>query len=108
MLKPRKILMVLKSKPVIEGAGVHLNRAFGFAEVPQFDPFLMLDDFRSDNPEHFIKGFPWHPHRGIETITYVLKGDVEHGDSMGNKGVISSGDVQWMTAGSGIIHQEMP
>jgi hypothetical protein len=93
---------------VIEGAGVHLNRAFGFAEVPQFDPFLMLDDFRSDNPEHFIKGFPWHPHRGIETITYVLKGDVEHGDSMGNKGVISSGDVQWMTAGSGIIHQEMP
>ncbi len=100
--------MVLKSKPVIEGAGVHLKRAFGFAEVPEFDPFLMLDDFRSDNPEHFIKGFPWHPHRGIETITYVLKGDVEHGDSMGNKGVISSGDVQWMTAGSGIIHQEMP
>jgi redox-sensitive bicupin YhaK (pirin superfamily) len=100
--------MVLKSKPVIEGAGVHLNRAFGFAEVPQFDPFLMLDDFRSDIPEHFVKGFPWHPHRGIETITYVLKGDVEHGDSMGNKGVISSGDVQWMTAGSGIIHQEMP
>jgi len=108
MLKPRKIRMVLKSKPVIEGAGVHLNRAFGFAEVHQFDPFLMLDDFRSDDPEHFIKGFPWHPHRGIETITYVLKGDVEHGDSMGNKGVISSGDVQWMTAGSGIIHQEMP
>jgi quercetin 2,3-dioxygenase len=108
MLKPRKIRMVLKSKPVIEGAGVHLNRAFGFAEVPQFDPFLMLDDFRSDNPEHFFKGFPWHPHRGIETITYVLKGDVEHGDSMGNKGVISSGDVQWMTAGSGIIHQERP
>lgn len=108
MSRPRKIRTVLKSKPVIEGAGVHLNRAFGFAEVPQFDPFLMLDDFRSDNPEHFIKGFPWHPHRGIETITYVLNGDVEHGDSMGNKGVISSGDVQWMTAGSGIIHQEMP
>jgi redox-sensitive bicupin YhaK (pirin superfamily) len=108
MLKPREIRRVLKSKPVIEGAGVHLNRAFGFAEVPQFDPFLMLDDFRSDNPEHFIKGFPWHPHRGIETITYVLKGDVDHGDSMGNKGVVSSGDVQWMTAGSGIIHQEMP
>jgi len=104
----RKVRLLLKSKPVIEGAGVHLRRAFGFAEVPQFDPFLMLDDFRSDNPEHFIKGFPWHPHRGIETITYVLKGDVEHGDSMGNKGVISSGDVQWMTAGSGIIHQEMP
>lgn len=100
--------MLLKSKSVIEGAGVHLKRAFGFSEVPQFDPFLMLDDFRSDNPEHFLKGFPWHPHRGIETITYVLKGDVEHGDSMGNKGVISSGDVQWMTAGSGIIHQEMP
>ena len=108
MSKLRKINMLLKSKPVIEGAGVHLKRAFGFGEVPQFDPFLMLDDFRSDNPEHFLKGFPWHPHRGIETITYVLKGDVEHGDSMGNKGVISSGDVQWMTAGSGIIHQEMP
>jgi len=108
MNKKRKIRMVLKSKPVIEGAGVHLKRVFGFSEVPNFDPFLMLDDFRSDNPEHFRKGFPWHPHRGIETITYVLKGDVEHGDSMGNKGIISSGDVQWMTAGSGIIHQEMP
>ena len=108
MNKTRKIHTVLKSKPVIEGAGVHLKRVFGFSEVPQFDPFLMLDDFRSDNPEHFLKGFPWHPHRGIETITYVLKGDVEHGDSLGNKGVISSGDVQWMTAGSGIIHQEMP
>ena len=106
--KKRKIRMVLKSKPVIEGAGVHLKRVFGFSEVPKFDPFLMLDDFRSDNPEHFRKGFPWHPHRGIETITYVLKGDVEHGDSMGNKGIISSGDVQWMNAGSGIIHQEMP
>jgi len=108
MNKKRKIRMVLKSKPVIEGAGVHLKRVFGFSEVPNFDPFLMLDDFRSDNPEHFRKGFPWHPHRGIETITYVLKGDVEHGDSMGNKGIISSGDVQWMTAGNGIIHQEMP
>ncbi len=108
MNKKRKIRLVLKSKPVIEGAGVHLKRVFGFSEVPKFDPFLMLDDFRSDNPEHFRKGFPWHPHRGIETITYVLKGDVEHGDSMGNKGIISSGDVQWMTAGSGIIHQEMP
>lgn len=108
MPKKRKIRMVLNSKAVIEGAGVHLKRAFGFSEVPLFDPFLMLDDFRSDNPEHFLKGFPWHPHRGIETITYVLKGDVEHGDSMGNKGIISSGDVQWMTAGSGIIHQEMP
>jgi len=104
----RNIRMVQKSKPTTEGAGVRLHRAFGFNEVPRFDPFLMLDDFRSDDPADFIKGFPWHPHRGIETITYVLKGDVEHGDSMGNRGVISSGDVQWMTAGSGIIHQEMP
>lgn len=104
----RKIQKVLKSKPTLEGAGVHLRRAFGFSEVPLFDPFLMLDDFRSDNPEHYLKGFPWHPHRGIETITYVLAGDVEHSDSLGNTGVISAGDVQWMTAGSGIIHQEMP
>ncbi len=104
----RKIKKVFKSKPTTEGAGVHLRRAFGFSEVPLFDPFLMLDDFRSDNPEFYLKGFPWHPHRGIETITYVLSGKVEHGDSMGNKGVITSGDVQWMTAGSGIIHQEMP
>jgi redox-sensitive bicupin YhaK (pirin superfamily) len=108
MSKTRKIKKVFKSKPTIEGAGVHLRRAFGFSEVPMFDPFLMLDDFRSDNPEHYLKGFPWHPHRGIETITYVLSGKVEHGDSMSNKGVITSGDVQWMTAGSGIIHQEMP
>jgi len=104
----RKIRKVFKSKPAIEGAGVHLKRAFGFSEVPEFDPFLLLDDFRSDNPDHYVKGFPWHPHRGIETITYVLDGDVEHGDGLGNKGIISSGDVQWMTAGSGIIHQEMP
>ncbi len=108
MAKIRKIGKVIKSKPTLEGAGVHLKRVFGNSEVPLFDPFLLLDDFRSDNPEHYIKGFPWHPHRGIETITYVLKGDVAHGDSMGNKGVISSGDTQWMTAGSGIIHQEMP
>jgi redox-sensitive bicupin YhaK (pirin superfamily) len=108
MTKTRKIQKVIKSRPTLEGAGVHLKRVFGYSEVPLFDPFLLLDDFRSDNPEHYIKGFPWHPHRGIETITYVLKGDVEHGDSMGNKGVISSGDTQWMTAGSGIIHQEMP
>jgi redox-sensitive bicupin YhaK (pirin superfamily) len=108
MGKNRKILKVIKSKPTIEGAGVHLKRAFGFSEVPALDPFLLLDDFRSDNPRHYIKGFPWHPHRGIETITYVIRGNVEHGDSMGNKGTISSGDVQWMTAGSGIIHQEMP
>jgi hypothetical protein len=104
----RKIKKVWKSTPTIEGAGVHLKRAFGNYHVPQLDPFLLLDDFRSDNPEHYLKGFPWHPHRGIETITYVLRGEVEHGDSMGNRGVISSGDVQWMTAGSGIIHQEMP
>jgi len=104
----RKIQKVLKSKPTLEGAGVHLKRVFGFKEAPMFDPFLLLDDFRSDNPDHYIKGFPWHPHRGIETITYVLAGDVEHGDSLGNKGLIGSGDVQWMTAGSGIIHQEMP
>ncbi len=104
----RKIRMILTRQPTLEGAGVHLNRVFGYNEAPRLDPFLMLDDFRSDIPEHYLKGFPWHPHRGIETITYVLKGDVEHGDSMGNEGVISSGDVQWMTAGSGIIHQEMP
>ncbi len=108
MAQMRKIRKVVKSKPTIEGAGVHLNRVFGFSNVPTFDPFLLLDDFRSDTPEHYIKGFPWHPHRGIETITYVIQGDVEHGDSMGNQGVISAGDVQWMTAGSGIIHQEMP
>lgn len=108
MTKTRKISKVLKSKPTIEGAGVYLKRVFGYNQVPMFDPFLLLDDFRSDDPERYIKGFPWHPHRGIETITYVLRGDVEHGDSMGNKGVISPGDVQWMTAGSGIIHQEMP
>src|SRR3990170_3401499 len=104
----RKIKNIFTSTPTLEGAGVHLRRAFGNAEVPLFDPFLMLDDFRSDNPSHYIAGFPWHPHRGIETITYVLQGDVEHSDSMGNKGIITSGDVQWMTAGSGIIHQEMP
>jgi quercetin 2,3-dioxygenase len=108
MNKTRKIKRVFKSKPTIEGAGVHLKRAFGNSEVPLFDPFLLFDDFRSDTPAHYLKGFPWHPHRGIETITYVLRGDVEHGDSMGNKGIIGAGDVQWMTAGSGIIHQEMP
>ncbi len=104
----RKIHKVIKSIPTLEGAGVHLKRAFGFREVRAFDPFLLLDDFRSDNPEYYLKGFPWHPHRGIETITYILEGKVEHGDSMKNKGVINPGDVQWMTAGSGIIHQEMP
>ncbi len=108
MAETRKIRKVLKSKPTVEGAGVHLKRVFGFREVQLFDPFLLLDDFRSDNEDLYIKGFPWHPHRGIETITYVLGGEVAHGDSMGNTGVISAGDVQWMTAGSGIIHQEMP
>jgi redox-sensitive bicupin YhaK (pirin superfamily) len=99
---------VWRSRPTIEGAGVHLRRAFGYDEVPLFDPFLLLDDFRSNKPSDYIQGFPWHPHRGIETITYVLAGAVEHGDSMGNRGVIRAGEVQWMTAGSGIIHQEMP
>jgi hypothetical protein len=108
MATTRKIVKVIKSKPTLEGAGVHLKRAFGFTETKLFDPFLLLDDFRGDSPEMYEKGFPWHPHRGIETITYVLRGKVAHGDSMGNVGVISVGDVQWMTAGSGIIHQEMP
>jgi redox-sensitive bicupin YhaK (pirin superfamily) len=104
----RAIRKVLKSRPTLEGAGVHLKRAFGYQHAPQFDPFLLLDDFHSDSPDDYIRGFPWHPHRGIETITYMLYGEVEHGDSLGNEGVISSGGVQWMTAGSGIIHQEMP
>lgn len=104
----RKIATSLISVPTIEGAGVHLKRAFGYHQAPQFDPFLMLDDFHTSNPDEYLAGFPWHPHRGIETITYILEGLVEHGDSMGNKGVIAAGDVQWMTAGSGIIHQEMP
>jgi len=107
-MKTRKISKVFKSIPTIEGAGVHLKRAFGYYQVPLFDPFLMLDDFHTSKPEEYLAGFPWHPHRGIETITYILEGVVEHGDSMGNKGVIRAGDVQWMTAGSGIIHQEMP
>ena len=104
----RSAARIISASPVLEGAGVHLKRVFGFSEVELFDPFLLLDDFRSDTPDHYLKGFPWHPHRGIETITYVLRGDVEHGDSLGNSGIISSGDVQWMTAGSGIVHQEMP
>ena len=108
MTTTRKIRKVFTSRPTLEGAGVHLHRGFSNSEVPLFDPFLLFDDFRSDEPSHYLQGFPWHPHRGIETITYVLRGDVEHGDSMGNSGVIGSGDVQWMTAGSGIIHQEMP
>ncbi|MEO8663508.1 MAG: pirin family protein, partial [Bryobacteraceae bacterium] len=104
----RPIKRVIKSKPTLEGAGVHLRRAFGFGNTSDFDPFLLLDDFRNDIPEDYLAGFPWHPHRGIETITYVLAGTVEHGDSLGNHGAIAAGDVQWMTAGSGIIHQEMP
>lgn len=104
----RGVRRVIKGKPTIEGAGVHLKRVFGFGETEAFDPFLLLDHFGSENPEDYRSGFPWHPHRGIETITYVLRGDVEHRDSLGNEGIISSGDVQWMTAGSGIIHQEMP
>ena len=104
----RPIKRLIKSKPTLEGAGVHLRRAFGFGNTSEFDPFLLFDDFRNERPEDYLAGFPWHPHRGIETITYVLAGTVEHGDSMGNSGVIAAGDVQWMTAGSGIIHQEMP
>lgn len=104
----RRVRQVTKSRSTIEGAGVHLHRAIGFGPPAQYDPFLLLDDFRSDDPNDYRNGFPWHPHRGIETITYVLRGKVEHGDSLGNVGAISPGDVQWMTAGSGIIHQEMP
>jgi redox-sensitive bicupin YhaK (pirin superfamily) len=104
----RPVKRLVKAKPTVEGAGVRLRRAFGFGNTSDFDPFLLLDDFRNDRPEDYLAGFPWHPHRGIETITYVLAGTVEHGDSLGNKGAIAAGDVQWMTAGSGIIHQEMP
>lgn len=104
----RPVHRLIQSKPTLEGAGVHLRRAFGFGNTSEFDPFLLLDDFRNDIPADYLAGFPWHPHRGIETITYVLAGSVEHGDSMGNHGAIEAGDIQWMTAGRGIIHQEMP
>src|SRR6201981_3241511 len=104
----RPVKRIIKSQPTIEGAGVRLRRAFGFGDTGEFDPFLLLDDFRSDRPEDYRAGFPWHPHRGIETITYVLAGTVDHGDSLGNQGKLGAGDVQWMTAGSGILHQEMP
>ena len=104
----RPIKRTLESRPTMEGAGVRLRRAFGFGDTDDYDPFLLLDDFRNENPEDYLKGFPWHPHRGIETITYVLAGSVEHGDSLGNRGAMGAGDVQWMTAGSGILHQEMP
>jgi redox-sensitive bicupin YhaK (pirin superfamily) len=108
MKKIRKVLAVRAGVPTLEGAGVRLRRIFGFQHVPGLDPFLMLDDFSARDPEDYTAGFPWHPHRGIETITYVLRGEIDHGDSMGNRGVIGPGDVQWMTAGSGIVHQEMP
>jgi hypothetical protein len=104
----RPVKRIIQSQPTIEGAGVRLRRAFGFGETDAFDPFLLLDDFRNENPEDYLAGFPWHPHRGIETITYVLAGEVAHGDSLGNRGTLGAGDVQWMTAGSGILHQEMP
>ncbi len=104
----RPVKSIVTSKPTIEGAGVKLNRAFGFGATSEFDPFLLLDDFRNDRPDDYRAGFPWHPHRGIETITYVLAGSVEHGDSLGNRGNLEAGDVQWMTAGRGILHQEMP
>jgi redox-sensitive bicupin YhaK (pirin superfamily) len=102
------VKQIFQAEPTVEGAGVRLQRAFGFGKTAEFDPFLLLDDFRSDNPADYVAGFPWHPHRGIETITYVLAGEVAHGDSLGNKGRMGAGDVQWMTAGSGILHQEMP
>src|SRR6201982_667133 len=104
----RPVKRIIESKPAIEGAGVKLRRAFGFGETREFDPFLLLDDFRNDRPQDYLAGFPWHPHRGIETITYVLSGTVKHGDSLGNRGTLGAGDVQWMTAGRGIMHQEMP
>ena len=104
----RPVLEESQAIPTMEGAGVHLHRVFGFDEQNLCDPFLMMDDFRNDDPEKYKAGFPWHPHRGIETITYVLEGTVEHGDSLGNRGVLGAGSVQWMTAGSGIMHQEMP
>ena len=104
----RAIKSISESQPTLEGAGVKLRRAFGFGKTDDFDPFLLLDDFRNENPSDYLAGFPWHPHRGIETITYVLAGEVAHGDSLGNRGKLGAGDVQWMTAGSGILHQEMP
>jgi len=104
----RPVKQIVQARPALEGAGVKLRRAFGFGKTRDFDPFLLLDDFRNEHPEDYLAGFPWHPHRGIETITYVLAGTVDHGDSLGNRGSLGAGDVQWMTAGSGILHQEMP
>lgn len=104
----RPVKRIVEAQPTMEGAGVHLRRAFGFGNTSDFDPFLLFDDFRNDRPADYLAGFPWHPHRGIETITYVLAGTVAHGDSLGNTGTLGAGDVQWMTAGSGILHHEMP
>jgi len=104
----RPVKQISQARPALEGAGVRLQRAFGFGNTSEFDPFLLLDDFRNERPADYLAGFPWHPHRGIETITYVLAGTVDHGDSLGNRGSLGAGDVQWMTAGSGILHQEMP
>src|SRR3954453_9731563 len=104
----RPVKQAIQAQPHVEGAGGKLQRAFGFGDTAEFDPFLLFDDFRNDRPADYLAGFPWHPHRGIETITYVLAGNVEHGDSLGNRGNLGAGDVQWMTAGSGIMHQEMP
>jgi redox-sensitive bicupin YhaK (pirin superfamily) len=104
----RAVQRITQAQPALEGAGVHLRRAFGFGNTTDFDPFLLFDDFRNERPQDYLAGFPWHPHRGIETITYVLAGEVSHGDSLGNRGTLGSGDVQWMTAGRGILHQEMP
>ncbi len=104
----RPVRRIVESQPTMEGAGVRLRRAFGFGDTGETDPFLLLDDFRNDRPDDYIAGFPWHPHRGIETITYVLAGTVSHADSLGNQGALGAGDVQWMTAGRGILHQEMP
>jgi len=104
----RAVKRIVEAQPTIEGAGVRLRRAFGFGQTDEFDPFLLFDDFRNEHPADYLAGFPWHPHRGIETITYVLAGEVTHGDSLGNRGTLGAGDVQWMTAGSGILHQEMP
>ena len=104
----RPVKQIIHPKPTLEGAGVRLQRGFGFGSTNEFDPFLLFDDFRNDNPADYLAGFPWHPHRGIETITYVLTGTVDHGDSLGNRGSLGAGDIQWMTAGSGIMHQEMP
>jgi quercetin 2,3-dioxygenase len=104
----RPVKRIIQARPTVEGAGVKLRRGFGFGDTSEFDPFLLFDDFRNDNPNDYLAGFPWHPHRGIETITYVLAGSVDHGDSLGNRGTLAPGDVQWMTAGRGILHQEMP